>query len=59
MFIQEIKEGSQVHYHPIKNGPHDGKVYVVKKVGVLGHGEAVAWLKGRSGCVGLTFLSPA
>lgn len=58
MFIQEIKEGDTVRFHPIKNEPHDGKVYTVRKLGVLGHGEAVAWLDGKSGCVALTHLGP-
>lgn len=58
MFIQDIKEGDKVHYHPVKGEPHDGKVYTVKCLSVLGHGEAVAFLNERTGCVGLTFLSP-
>lgn len=57
MMIQEIKKGDQVHYHPILRGPHDGKLYIVRAISVLGHGEAVAFLEGRSGCVGLRFLS--
>ena len=57
MFIQEIKEGDKVHYHPIKGYSHDGHVYTIRKIGVLGNGLAVAWLDGKSGCVALTHLS--
>ena len=58
MFIQEIEEGDEVRYYPIKGQKHDGKIYTVRKIGVLGHGEAVAWLAGKSGCVAMTHLGP-
>lgn len=57
----EYKQGDLVRYHPVIGEPHDGKVYQVRAVGKLGHGETVVWLAGKAGCVtplALTMESP-
>ena len=48
-----------VHYHPILDGPHDGKIYTVRAVEMLSSGHDVAWLLGKAGCVSIKNLSPA
>lgn len=54
----KIEPGMKVRFHPIVGGRHDGNVYTVSSVGQLGHGEEVAWLEGKRGCVALRALSP-
>ena len=56
----KVAKGDYVHYHPVLDEPHDGKIYkVASDVWTLGHGEAVVKLQGKSGSVCLTALSPA
>jgi hypothetical protein len=51
--------GDLVHYHPIIDEPHDGKIYEIWALdpNLGGSKQAVAWLKGRSGCVSQEALS--
>lgn len=49
--------GDIVRYHPIIGEGHDGRLYTVRDIGALGHGEIVAWLNGKPGCVALKALS--
>lgn len=53
----QIDVGDKVYYHPIINLPHDNVVRSVKAVGELSHGEPVAWLNGKSGCVAIRALT--
>ncbi len=56
----KIDKGSKVHYHSIIGGEHDGKIYEVRLIGTIPScDEAVAWLKGKSGCVSFKALSLA
>jgi hypothetical protein len=56
-----FKVGDRVHYHRIIGEPHDGKEYEIYAVDpdLGGSGQAVAWLKGKSGCVSMAALSAA
>lgn len=55
----EVKVGMRVRFHPIIGLKHDGQIYTVRSTGCLGHGQNVAWLNGKSGCVSLLAISPA
>lgn len=52
-----IKARDLVRYHPVINGPDDGKTYEVRSVGEINSGYRVAWLAGKSGCVSLKALT--
>jgi hypothetical protein len=52
-----VREGQKVRYHPVIGGPDDGAIYEVELVGSVGDGRAVAWLKGKRGCVALSSLT--
>ena len=56
MKVSEICIGMQVRFHPIIGGNHDQNLYRVTALGVL-HGQEVAWLEGKAGCVDLRALS--
>ncbi|WP_448673385.1 hypothetical protein [Pseudoxanthomonas mexicana] len=43
-----IKVGMRVHYHPVINRAHDGRVYTVRAVDVE---QGRVWLEGKSGFV--------
>lgn len=57
--MSSITVDDRVHYHPIIGQPHDGNIYTVKQIWLLGHGQPVAKLDGRTGSVSLDALSPA
>lgn len=52
-----VEPGDIVRYHPIIGGPQSDETYRVKELGRLGHGEVVAWLHGKVGCVSLDALT--
>ncbi|CAN7330086.1 hypothetical protein LJR143_001660 [Pseudoxanthomonas sp. LjRoot143] len=51
-----IKVGAQVHYHPIINEQHDGRVYIVRDVDIE---QGRVWLEGKSGFVIVDAVSSA
>jgi len=53
----DFKVGMTVLYHPIIGGEPDYWPYTIRHIAKLGHGESVAWLTGKSGCVVLSALS--
>lgn len=55
--MAEFTKGMQVRFHPIIGGNHDGQIYTIKGFSILGHGERVAFLDGKCGCVSLEDLS--
>ena len=56
--LDGFKVGDRVRYHPnVYASQHDGSLYVIAALDDLGHGENVAWLHGKSGCVPLKCLS--
>lgn len=59
MTTKQLQPGTLVRFHPIIGGKDDGKTYTIRQLGKLGHGEVVAWLDGKSGCVSLKALSLA
>lgn len=57
--MKEFKKGDVVNYHSIIGGPVTSTEHTIQHIGELGHGEAVAWLSDKSGCVSLKALSPS
>lgn len=53
----QVRIGQKVQYHPIIDGPTDGRVYEVLGLGNL-YGLPIAWLEGKRGCVSLDSLTP-
>lgn len=51
--------GDPVHYHPVIDGPHDGRTYTIRGIGCLPVDRQVVWLVGKAGCVALEALSHA
>lgn len=51
--------GDLVFYHPIIGEPHTNIGYEITAIDpdLGGSGQAVAWLKGKSGCVSMAALS--
>lgn len=55
--IQDFKKGDVVDYHSIIGGPVTSTEHTIQHIGELGHGETVAWLSDKSGCVSLNAIS--
>lgn len=53
----KFKEGDKVNYHSIIGKGVTSTGHIIRKIGKLGHGEKVAWISGKSGCVSLKALS--
>lgn len=51
--------GQRVNYHAIIGGPVTSTGHIVLTTYPLGHGEVVARITGKSGCVALDALTPA
>lgn len=47
------KVGDVVQFSPIIGGEFEQRKYKVRHIGKLGHGQVVAWLEGKGGCVHL------
>lgn len=54
-----FKVGDVVDYHSIIDGEVTSKAHVITDIGELGHGETVAWITNKRGCVSLKALSYA
>jgi len=53
----KFKVGDIVDYHSIIGGPVTSTEHTIQHIDKLGHGEMVAWLSDKSGCVSLKALS--
>lgn len=50
--------GDKVRYTPVRNGPHDGKIYTIQRFLTASHGEPVVFLHGKSGYVARWAIFP-
>lgn len=57
MEVDGFNVGDRVSYSAIIGGPITSSGHKILRIGILGSGQVVAWISGKSGCVSFKALT--